>query len=161
MIPIQWPVVAEDQPTGGAAALCTRSSPASADRVRDNEPRELSSRAGMLQRRFGYSATEMIGEWIRRPILADRARFERAAVDSAHRRCGRQIATKRSPVPDTRPMELATKSFQHITHPDDLASDLGRVKLARAKVGQACQRKDGAIVWRGRPTGRVPKRDLS
>jgi PAS domain S-box-containing protein len=63
--------------------------------------------------------------------------------------------------------ELITKSFQDITHPDDLAADLAQVELMRDgkinsyEMDKRYLRKDGAIVWVRRTIGCVRKSDGS
>src|SRR5262249_22600 len=60
--------------------------------------------------------------------------------------------------------ELVTKSFQDITHPDDLAADLAQVELMREgkidsyDLDKRYLRKDGTIVWGRLTVGCVRKR---
>jgi PAS domain-containing protein len=69
-----------------------------------------------------------------------RATFENAAVGIA--------LVSRYPAD-----ELTTKSFQDITHPDDLATEVGQVelmcngKIDSCGVDKRYLRKNGAIVW--------------
>jgi PAS domain S-box-containing protein len=63
--------------------------------------------------------------------------------------------------------ELVTKSFQDITHPDDLAVDLAQVeqmrdgKINSYEMDKRYLRKDGAIVWVRLTVGCVRKSDGS
>jgi PAS domain S-box-containing protein len=63
--------------------------------------------------------------------------------------------------------ELVTKSFQDITHPDDLAADLAQVEHIRDgeinsyEIDKRYLRKDGAIVWVRVTVGCVRKSDGS
>src|SRR5262249_43062836 len=63
--------------------------------------------------------------------------------------------------------ELTTKSFQDITHPDDLATSVARVEQIRAgtfdryDADKRYLRKDGAIVWARLTVSCVRKSDGS
>jgi len=63
--------------------------------------------------------------------------------------------------------ELVTKSFQNVTHPDDLAADLAKVELMREgkidsyDIEERYLRKDGAIMWGRKTVGCVRKSDRS
>jgi PAS domain S-box-containing protein len=108
-------------------------------------------------------------------IAADRearfqATFENAAVGIAHiapdgrwlrvnRALGRMLGYPLD--------ELLTKSFQDVTHPDDLAADLAQIELMRAgaidnyEVEKRYLRKDGSIVWGRNTVGCVRREDKS
>jgi PAS domain S-box-containing protein len=108
-------------------------------------------------------------------ILADRearfqATFENAAVGIAHvAPDGRWLRVNKAlgrilgyPVD-----ELLTKSFQDVTHPDDLAADLAQVELMRERtidsyeVEKRYLRKDGSVIWGRNTVGCVRKEDKS
>jgi PAS domain S-box-containing protein len=63
--------------------------------------------------------------------------------------------------------ELLTKTFQDITHPDDLAAEVAQVELVREgkidsyDVDKRYLRKDGTIVWGRKTVGCVRKKDGS
>ncbi len=63
--------------------------------------------------------------------------------------------------------ELLTKSFQDVTHPDDLATDLVQIELMREgtilsyEVEKRYLRKDGSIVWCRNTVGCVRNEDRS
>lgn len=85
-----------------------------------------------------------------------RSTFEQAAVGIAHVGLdGRYLATnqKLSDLTGYTPEELVQKSFQEITHPDDLANDLACVQeLVDGKIGSYALekryiRKNGTFVW--------------
>ena len=84
------------------------------------------------------------------------ATFEQAAVGIAHvAPDGRWLHVNRklSEIVGYDRDELLTKTFQDITHPDDLDSDLGQVRRMLAKeiatysMEKRYFRKDGGIVW--------------
>ncbi len=99
-----------------------------------------------------------------------RATFENAAVGIAHtapdgrwlRVNGAMCRIVGYPVD-----ELLTKTFQGITHPDDLAAEAAQVELMRdGKIGsyhveKRYLRKDGSIVWARKTVGCVRKGDGS
>jgi PAS domain S-box-containing protein len=63
--------------------------------------------------------------------------------------------------------ELVTKTFQDITHPDDLAAEVAQVELMREgqidsyDIDKRYLRKDGVIAWGRKTVGCVRKRDGS
>jgi PAS domain S-box-containing protein len=63
--------------------------------------------------------------------------------------------------------ELVTKTFQDITHPDDLAGEVAQIELMRERkidsydMDKRYLRKDGAIVWGRKTVGCVRKSDGS
>jgi PAS domain S-box-containing protein len=108
-------------------------------------------------------------------MLADRearfqATFENAAVGIAHvAPDGRWLRVNKALCQILRyPVdELLTKSFQNVTHPDDLASDLAQVKLMHEgtinsyEVEKRYLRKDGSAIWGRSTVGCVRKEDKS
>jgi PAS domain S-box-containing protein len=107
---------------------------------------------------FGEIITEQVKA---KRVLADsearfRATFENAAVGIAHVGLdGRWLRVNEAlcRILDYPADELTTKSFQDITHPDDLAASVARVvqmrhgKVDRYELDKRYLRKDGAIVW--------------
>jgi len=99
-----------------------------------------------------------------------RATFENAAVGIAHVALdGRWLRVNEAlcrilgyPVD-----ELIKKSFQDVTHPDDLAAEVAQVELMHQGkidsygVDKRYLRKDGAIVWGRKTVGSVRKSDGS
>jgi PAS domain S-box-containing protein len=99
-----------------------------------------------------------------------RATFENAAVGIAHvGPDGRWLRVNEAlcrivgyPVD-----ELVTKTFQDITHPDDLATEVAQVELMREgkidsyNADKRYVRKDGTIVWGRKTVSCVRKRDGS
>jgi PAS domain S-box-containing protein len=99
-----------------------------------------------------------------------RATFENAAVGIAHvAPDGRWLRVNEAlcRILGYPADELITKSFQDITHPDDLAADLADVKnMLDGKIDnygtdKRYLRKDGSIVWARSTVGRVRKSDGS
>jgi PAS domain S-box-containing protein len=85
-----------------------------------------------------------------------RATFENAAVGIAHvAPGGRWLRVNEAlcRILGYPADELITKSFQDITHPDDLAADLAEVKgildgkIDSYRMDKRCLRKDGSVVW--------------
>ncbi len=128
------------------------------------------------EERLRLSFSEVVSEQAgARRALAEsearfRASFENAAIGIAHvAPDGRWLRVN----PALRRMlgyradELVTKSFQDITHPDDLAADLPQVELMREgkidsyDMDKRYVRKDGTIVWGRLAVGCVRKRDGS
>jgi PAS domain S-box-containing protein len=120
--------------------------------------------------------SEVITEKVEaRRALADsearfRAMFENAAVGIAHAapdgswlRVNQALCRIVGRPAD----ELLTKTFEDITHPDDLATEVAQVELARERkidsyvVDKRYLRKDGTIVWVRKTVGCVRKDDGS
>ncbi len=98
------------------------------------------------------------------------ATFENAAVGIAHvAPDGRWLRVNKAlcRIVGYPAEELVTKSFQDITHPDDLAADLAQVeqirdgKINSYEMDKRYLRKDGAIVWVRLTVGCVRKSDGS
>jgi PAS domain S-box-containing protein len=99
-----------------------------------------------------------------------RATFENAAVGMAHTtHDGRwlRVNNAMSRILGWPADELITKSFQEITHPDDLAIELAQLKQLRDgdidsySVNKRYLRKDGTIVWTRRTVSCVRSSDES
>jgi PAS domain S-box-containing protein len=99
-----------------------------------------------------------------------RATFENAAVGMAHvAPDGRWLRVNEAlcRIVGYLADELVTKSFQDITHPDDLAADLAEVKgmldgdIDHYNMDKRYLRKDGSIVWVRLTVGGVRKSDGS
>jgi PAS domain S-box-containing protein len=119
---------------------------------------------------------EVITEQVQaRRALADsearfRAMFENAAVGIAHTAPdGRWLRVSQAlcRIVGQPADELLTKTFEDITHPDDLAAEVAQVELARERkidsyvVDKRYPRKDGTIVWVRKTVGCVRKDDGS
>jgi PAS domain S-box-containing protein len=108
--------------------------------------------------------------WLAEREARFRATFENAAVGIAHVALdGRWLRVNEAlcrivgyPVD-----ELLTKTFQDITHPNDLAAEVAQVDLMREgkidsyDVDKRYLRKDGTIVWGRKTVGCVRKKDGS
>jgi PAS domain S-box-containing protein len=99
-----------------------------------------------------------------------RATFENAAVGMAHvAPDGRWLRVNEAlcRIVGYPADELVTKSFQDITHPDDLVADLAEVEgmldgeIDRYNMDKRYLRKDGSIVWVRLTVGGVRKSDGS
>jgi PAS domain S-box-containing protein len=119
---------------------------------------------------------EVITEQVQaRRALADsearfRAMFENAAVGIAHAAPdGRWLRVNQAlcRIVGQSADELLTKTFEDITHPDDLAAEVAQIELARERkidsyvVDKRYLRKDGTIVWVRKTVGCVRKDDGS
>jgi PAS domain S-box-containing protein len=119
---------------------------------------------------------EVITEQVQaRRALADsearfRAMFENAAVGIAHAAPdGRWLRVNQAlcRIVGQPADELLTKTFEDITHPDDLAAEVAQVELARERkidsyvVDKRYPRRDGTIVWVRKTVGCVRKDDGS
>lgn len=97
-----------------------------------------------------------------------RATFDQAAVGVAHvtpNGCFQRINQKYCDIMDYSQAELLTKTFQDITHPDDLDADLAQVAKVLAgenptfSMEKRYFRKDGSIVWANLTVSLVRKSD--
>jgi PAS domain S-box-containing protein len=118
--------------------------------------------------------TEVINAQVEaRRVIAEsearfRATFENAAVGIAHvAPDGRWLRVNEAlcRILDYPPDELVARSFQEVTHPDDLEADLSQIKQMRERkiasfaIDKRFLRKDGAAVWCRRTLSCVRKSD--